>query len=92
MEETLLLTVEHAAQAGDDVLISPALPADRYDYDVNGIQKVKVVTPDHRVIEKDAAFSMPLGTRSDSFILMFPKTQESEIPVGSQVWVRKSSE
>lgn len=92
MEEILLLTVEHVAQAGDDLLITPALPADQYDYDMNGIQKVRIVTPDHRVIEKDAAVSMPLGTRSDSFILMFPNTQEAEIPVGSQVWVRKSSE
>ena len=91
MEEILLLTVKHVAQAGDDLLISPPLPADQYDYDLNGIQKVKVVTPDQRVIEKDAEFSIPLGTRSRSFILLFPNTKEAEIPVGSQVWVRKSS-
>jgi len=45
MEEILLLTVEHVAQAGADLLISPPLPADRYEYDIDGIQTVKVVTP-----------------------------------------------
>ena len=64
MEEILLLTVQHAAQAGHDLLISPPLPADQYDYDLNGMQKVKIITPDHKVIEKDAEFSIPLGTRS----------------------------
>ena len=92
MEEVLLLTVKHAAQAGDDLLISPPLPAGQYDFDVNGIQTVKVVTPDNRVIEKDVEFSMPLGTRSRVFILIIPNTQEDEIPVGSQVWVRKRAE
>ncbi|HSL29467.1 MAG TPA: hypothetical protein VK900_09735, partial [Anaerolineales bacterium] len=84
MEEILLLTVENVAQAGDDLHILPALPAGQYEYDLNGIQKVKVITPDRRVIEKDAEISMPLGTRSRSFTLMFPNTQEAEIPVGSQ--------
>ena len=91
MEEILLLTVQHAAQAGDDLLISPPLPADQYDYDLNGMQKVKIITPHHKVIEKDAEFSIPLGTRSRFYILLRPNAQEAEIPVGSQVWVRKSS-
>ena len=92
MEEILLLTVQSVVQAGDDLLIIPALPADQYEYDLNGMQRVRVVTPDQRVIEKDAEFSIPLGTGLRSFILLFPKTKEAEIPVGSQVWVRKSSE
>lgn len=91
MEEILLLTVKQVAQAGDDLLISPPLPADQYDYDLNGTQTVKVITPDQRVIEKSADISMPLGTRTSSFILSFPNTQAAEIPVGSQVWVKKSS-
>ena len=91
MEEILLLTIQSVVQAGDDVLVTPALPADQYEYDRNGFQKVKVITPDQRVIEKDAEFSIPLGTRSRSFLLLFPDTKEDEIPVGSQVWVRKSS-
>lgn len=90
MEETLLLTVKHVAQAGDDVLISPPLPADQYDYDLNGIQRVKILTPEQRVIEKDADFFIPLGTRTRVYILLFPNTKEAEIPVGSQIWVRKS--
>lgn len=91
MDEILLLTVSHAAQAGEDVLISPPIPADQYDYDLNGIQRVKIVTPDQQVIEKDAEFSIPLGTRSRVFILLFPNTKETEIPVGSQIWVRMSA-
>ena len=91
MEEILLLTVEHAAQAGDDLLISPPLPVGQYEYELNGTQKVKIVTPDNQVIEKDAEFSIPLGTRLRSFILLLPNTQEAEIPVGSQIWVKKSS-
>lgn len=91
MEEILLLTIESVVQAGDDLLVTPSLPADQYEYDLNGIQKVRVVTPDRQEIEKDAEFSIPLGTRSRSFILLFPDTKETEIPVGSQVWVRKSA-
>ena len=91
MEETLLLTVDHAAQAGDDLLIFPSLPADRYAYDLNGIQRVRIVTPEHREIEKDADFFIPLGTRSHSYILLIPNTQKDEIPAGSQIWIRKSS-
>lgn len=92
MEETLLLTVKLVAQAGDDLLISPPLPPDQYAYDLDGIQRIRIVTPDHRVIEKDAEFSIPLGTRSRSYILLIPKTQKDEIPVGSQIWIRKSLE
>lgn len=90
MEETLLLTVELAVQSGDDLLISPELPADQYTFDRNGMQRIKIVRPDQRVIEKDAEISISLGTRSDSYILLIPKTQKEEIPVGSQIWVRKS--
>lgn len=73
------------------MLISPSLPADQYDYDLNGIQIVKIVTPDQQVMEKDAEFSIPLGTYSRVYILLFPNTKASEIPIGSKVWVRKSS-
>jgi hypothetical protein len=90
MTEILLLTVKHAAQAGDDLLISPPLPADQYEYDLNGVQTVKIITPDNQVIEKDAEISIPLGTNSQFYILLIPKTQEAEIPVGSQIWIKKS--
>ena len=90
MEETLLLTVEMAAQAGDDLLISPPLPAGQYVYDLNGMQRIRIVTPDHRVMEKDAEISIALGTQPRSYFLLLPKTQKDEIPVGSQIWIRKS--
>lgn len=90
MEETLLLTVELAAQSGEDVLISPALPPDQYTFDRNGTQRIKIITPDQQVIEKDAEISIALGTRSDSYFLLIPKTQKDEIPVGSQIWIRRS--
>lgn len=91
MEETLLLTVRLAAQAGEDLLISPSLPADEYTFDSDGMQRIKIVTPDHRVIEKDAEFSIPLGSESRVYILLIPKTQKDEVPVGSEIWIRKSS-
>lgn len=89
MEEILLLTVEHVAQAGEDLLVSPPLPPGQYDYDRNATQKVKVVTPDRQVLEKDAEISISLGTRADSYILLFPNTKAVEIPVGSQVWIKR---
>ena len=91
MEETLLLTVQHVAPAGDDLFVTPPIPADQYDYDFNGMQAVKVVLPDGRAIEKMAEFFIPLGTRTRSYTLRFPNTKETEIPPGSQIWIRKSS-
>jgi hypothetical protein len=91
MEVILVLTVEHVSQAGEDLFVSPALPADRYEYDLNGMQIVKVVMPDGRVIEKQADFFIPLGTPTRAYTLLFPNTKEAEIPPGSQVWVRKRS-
>lgn len=92
MEEFLLLTVKSAAQAGDDVLILPPLPAGQYEFDLNGTQRVKIVMPDGKEIEKEVEFSIPLGTRSREYILLFPNTQENEIPAGAQIWIRKSSD
>ena len=90
MEEDLLLTVQQVAQAGEDLLISPPIPADHYAYDLNGMQAVKVIVPGGRVIEKQAEFFILLGTRTRSYTLRFPDTKEAEIPVGSQIWIRKS--
>lgn len=91
MEEILLLTVQHVTPAGDDLFITPPLPVNQYEYDLNGMQAVKVVRPDGRVVEKEADFFIPLGTRTRSYTLRFPNTKEAEIPVGSQIWIRKSS-
>lgn len=90
MEETLLLTVKSAAQAGEDLLILPKLPVDEFHY--SWIEKIKIVTPDNHVIEKDAEFSIPFDTSSRVHILLIPNTQKDEIPIGSQIWIKKSFE
>jgi hypothetical protein len=88
MEEMLLLTVEHAVQAGDDLLIAPFLPADNYEFDLDWINKVKIVKPDNQVVEKDAEFTIPLDASSRIYILLIPNTQEDEVPIGSQIWIK----
>lgn len=92
MEEFLLLTVKSAVQAGDDLLISPQLPAGQYEFDLNGRQRVKIVMPDGKEIEKEVEISIPLGTRSREYILLFPNTRANEIPADTQIWIRKSSD
>lgn len=87
MQETLLLTGKSTAQAGDDLLIFPSLPAD--EYSLGGDARIKIVTPDNRVIEKDAEFAIPFDTEFQVYILLIPNTQKDEIPVGSQVWMKK---
>jgi hypothetical protein len=88
MNETLLLTVESAVQVGHDLLILPSLSAD--EYSLGAIDTIKVVTTDNSVMEKDAEFSFPLGATSYVYILLIPNTQKDEIPVGSQIWIKKS--
>ena len=88
MEETLLLTVKSAAQAGDDLLIMPALSA--YEYSLGAIDRIKIVTPDNLVIEKDAEFGIPFDTPSPVYLLLIPNTKNVEVPIGSQIWVYKT--
>lgn len=90
MDETFLLSVKLAGQVGDDVLISPSLPADEYHF--RDLEKIKIVTPDNQVIEKDAEFGIPLGTRSYIYLMLILNTQKYEIPIGSQIWIKKSLE
>lgn len=90
MSETLLLTIKIAGQVSDDFLIAPSLPAEIYHFD--DIEKIKIVTPDHRVIEKDAEFTIPLGTHSYIYLILILDTQKDEIPVGSQIWIEKPLE
>lgn len=90
MKETLLLTVESLAQAGHDLLILPSLSAD--EYSVGAIDKIKVVTPDNLVIEKEAEFAIPFDATSHVYLLLIPNTQKDEIPIGSQSWVYKTLE
>jgi hypothetical protein len=90
MDEILLLTVQSTGQAGDDLLVFPTLSAN--EYSLSAIDKIKVVTPDNLVIEKDAEFAIPFDTSSPVYLLLMPNTQKDEIPVGSQIWVRKSLE
>jgi hypothetical protein len=90
MEETLLLTVKSVAQAGEDLLILSALPVDEFHY--SWIEKIKIVTPDNHVIEKDAEFSITFDVSPRVYILLIPNTQKDEISIGSQVWTSQSSE
>jgi hypothetical protein len=90
MEETLLLTVKSVAQAGEDLLILPALPVDEFHY--SWIEKIEIVTPDNHVIEKDAEFSITFDVSPQVYILLIPNTQKDEISIGSQIWTSQSSE
>lgn len=88
MNETLLLTVQSVAQAGDDLLILPSLPAN--EYSLGGDARIRIITPDNQVIEKDAEFAIPFDTETLVYILLIPNTQKDDIPVGSQIWIQKS--
>lgn len=52
MGEILLLTVENAVQLSEDVLITPFLLADNFEFDLDWITKIKIVKPDHQILEK----------------------------------------
>ena len=84
MEEILLLTVEHVVQISEDVLITPAIPTDKYGFSLYQIERIKIVSPDNRIIEKNADFGIPFD--ADVYILLIPNTQKEEIPIGSQIW------
>ena len=88
VNEILLLTVEGTGQAGNDLLIFPLLPAD--DYCLDKIEKIKIVTPNHQVLEKEADFSIPLGIPSRVYLLLIPNTPKDQVPIGSQIWVHTS--
>jgi len=89
MNETYLLTVEFASQAGEDALIAPSLPADKYWFRHPNI--IKIVKPDGQVIEKDAEISIPF-TRPPSrrWWILIPNTKKDDVPIGSQIWIMKS--
>ena len=89
MAETFLLKVELVGQAGNDLPVAPSLSADTYY--LGYIEKIKIVTPDNQVFEKDAEFSIPFDA-GYVYILLIPNTQKDEIPVGSEIWVYKSLE
>ena len=84
MEEILLLTVEHVVQLSEDVLITPALPTDKYGFGLHQIERVKIVKPNNQTLEKDADFGIPFD--ADVYILLVLNTQKEEIPIGSQIW------
>lgn len=60
--------METVGQVNDDFLIAPSLPVEKYHFD--DIEKIKIVTPDHRVMEKDAEFTIPLGTHSYIYLIL----------------------
>ena len=85
MEEIWLLTVEHAVQVSEDVLIAPFLATDKYEFDLHRIERVKIVKPDNQIVEKDADFGIPFD--ADAYILLIANTQKDEIPIGSKIWI-----
>jgi hypothetical protein len=91
MDETYLLTVEFVGQAGEDLLIAPSLPADKYWF--HDPNRIKIVKPDGQVIETDAEFTIPFS-RPPSFrwSILIPKMQKNNVPIGSQIWITKSLE
>jgi hypothetical protein len=90
MDEILLLTVQNTGQAGDDLLIMRALAAN--EYSLGAINRIKIVTPDNLAIEKDAEFGIPFDTPSPVYLLLIPNTKKDEIPIGSQIWIKKPLE
>ena len=88
MEEILLLTVEHVVQVSEDVLITPFLPVEKTGSWLHQIERIKIVSPDNRIIEKDADFGITFD--ADVYILLIPNTQKDEIPIGSQIWIPRS--
>jgi hypothetical protein len=85
MEKTFLLTVKIVGQTGNDVLISPSLPADKYHF-IDDTEKVQIVTPDNRSIEKDAEFGFAFDV-PNAYIPLILNTKKDETPIGSQIWV-----
>lgn len=88
MEELLVLTVEQAVQLSEDVLITPFLLADNFEFDLDWINKIKIVKPDGQIIEKDAEFGIPLDVSARMYVLTVTNTQKDEIPIGSQIWIK----
>lgn len=91
MNEAFLFTIEFVGQVGENLLIFPALSANKYSF--RDVDKVKIVKPDGQVVQMSAEFSIPL-TRPPSFEwwLLIPNTKSDDVPIGSQVWVYKSLE
>lgn len=87
-----MLIVEFTAQAGNDLLIAPFLPVNNFEFDLDWINKIKIVKPDNQVVEKDAEFTIPLDASSRVYILLIPNTQKDEIPIGSQIWIKNYSQ
>ena len=87
MNETFLLTIAGYGQAGNDLLIFPAMPADKYHF--ADLEKIRIVTPYNRGMERDAEFGIPFETPSVVYMLLIRNTQKDEVPVGSQLWVLK---
>ena len=85
------MTAKFATQVGTDVLISPFLPIDQHEHDLVGIERIKIVKPDGRVVEKDIEFGRAFGA-PDVYVLLILNTQTDEIPIGSQLCMRKSSD
>ena len=89
MGEMLLLTVEQVIQLSEDVLITPFLLADNFEFDLDWITKIKIVKSDNQILEKEAEFAIPLDASVRMYILTITNTQKDEIPIGSQIWITR---
>jgi len=84
MDEVLLITVEYVGQAGEDLLLLASLPADKYRSGC--VDRVKIIKPDGRDIEKSGEFSIPLTTPSSfEWHSLIPNTWRDEVSVPPQV-------
>lgn len=81
------MAIENVIQVGEDLLILPFLPAEKY-YLV-GFDTIKLVKPDGKVVEMMVEVSMPFARPpTDDYSILIPNTKEEDVPVGSQIWIK----
>jgi hypothetical protein len=87
LDGTFLFTIEAVAQVGNDLIIAPLLPADKWC--LVGFVTIKVVKPDGQIVEMhaDAAqfFSRP---PTNDYMIIITDAKEEDVPVGSQIWIK----
>ena len=69
----------------------PPLPGDKYRYEE--VEELKVETPANIVFECDAKFSVPFITPAKLiYIITVPSVKETDIPLGSKIWLLNKTE
>lgn len=91
MEETFLMMIEHTFQLDNEVLILPALSAEKFQFETT--ERIKIVKPDNQVLEMNAHFVIPFITPAQLiYEVILPNARKEEVPIGSQVWIKKTLE